>query len=59
MGSKYEVTIWTKREYLGETGYTTVQVWQGQSLIKALWNLWKAKREVAYAALHVRATVKK
>jgi hypothetical protein len=45
MGCKYTVQVWGKHwERVGDDGYSYLQVWQGQSLMRALWELVKAKR---------------
>lgn len=43
MGNKYEVTVWG-RHWGEKEGYSDRQIWQGEWLISALWQLWRAKR---------------
>jgi hypothetical protein len=42
MGSKYTVQVWGK--LFGDDDYSYLVAWQGQSLMRALWELVKAKR---------------
>lgn len=46
MGSKYTVEAWGQHHVYGQddTSHSYLQVWQGQSLIGALWALWQTKR---------------
>lgn len=47
MGNKFEVWTWERiegAEFGAHNAYQYVQFWRGQSLLKALWNLYKAKK---------------
>lgn len=41
MGTKFEIEVWKK----SDGGCAYEEFWRGESLIAALWNLYKAKRE--------------
>lgn len=44
VGSKYTVQVWGKHwSHVGDDGYSYREVWAGQSLVAALWNLLKAR----------------
>lgn len=43
MGNKYTVQVWGKH-WGPDEGYTYRAVWQGESLIAGLWNLFRARR---------------
>jgi hypothetical protein len=47
MGNTFTVTVWRSVEKWveGDGNYETYQYWQGESLIAAMWNTFKAKRE--------------
>jgi hypothetical protein len=42
MGSKYTVEAWGK--HFGDSEYSLLVMWAGQSFIKALFHTWKTKR---------------
>lgn len=43
MGSKFEIQVWTRREWLdGEYGYE--EFWRGESVIGAIVNLIRARQ---------------
>jgi len=47
MGNKYTVQVWGqhwKDVGLNDQSYSYRQVWAGQSLVRALWELFKARR---------------
>lgn len=50
MGSKYTVQAWGqhwKDVGLKDQSYSYLVLWSGQSLLKALWALWMAKRQAS------------
>ena len=44
MGNKFEVWAYSPCEEYGDNCYAYNQFWRGQSLLKALWNFYKAKK---------------
>lgn len=52
MGWKYEVTVWGKHF---DDEYSHLTVWGGQSIVRAMFELWKAKRKgFGCTTLHLR-----
>ena len=47
MGNKYYVWAWGKHEPtpLSDSEYSNKEMWRGQSVFAALYNLWKIKRQ--------------
>ena len=43
MGNKYYVKAWGQHD--GEVRYSDREMWRGQSLLSALYMLWKTKRQ--------------
>jgi hypothetical protein len=56
MGTKFEVLIWvrTKAPDNAHSGYEHVLVWRGESALKALMELRKAKKRTGCATLKWR-----
>jgi hypothetical protein len=44
MGSKYSIQAWGQHWPALNNDYSYLGLWSGQSLPRALWELWKAKR---------------
>jgi len=44
MGCEFTVEVWKRRDWGMDNSYHYEMVWQGESLLAALWNLLKAKR---------------
>lgn len=45
MGNKFEVWVWVHLELSGDDTYSYNQYWRGQSFIKAIYHLLKAKQK--------------
>jgi len=43
MGNRYTVNVWGK--HFGESVHSFLQVWGGESLLRALWETFKARRQ--------------
>jgi hypothetical protein len=56
MGTKFEVLIWirTSEPDNAHSGYRNVSVWRGESVLKALMELRKAKKRTGCATLKWR-----
>jgi hypothetical protein len=54
MGSKFEVSIWGVFPELGNNNYCYKSIWQGESFIKAIIILIKAKTRTGCAKLEWR-----
>lgn len=49
MGNKYTIMAWGKHDdmwdpWANDKGYSNKEMWRGQFILAALYNLWKIKR---------------